>query len=98
MHLEVIKIRVVIDEDVKKFLNKDNISLTINLKAWASWDCPVELKPSVLIGKPSDIFNYDLQIIDDIKIYITKKINSDCFIKLSVINFFGSQNLIATLR
>lgn len=94
----MIGIKFKINENVKKFLKKEQNYITINLKSWSSWDCEVILRPSVLIGKPVNFSDYNVYNLENIEIYVTKKIDYNDSIELFTTNFFGVENLVAVIK
>lgn len=94
----MIKIKVVVDENVKKFLNDDKNFLTVDLKAQVSWDVKSFLKPSVLIGKPVDFSNYIVYKSNEVDIYVSKNIKNTSIIEIKTITLFGLENIVALLK
>lgn len=62
--------KVIIDEKAKKFIeSKGEDSIRLWLDGCGSWG-PSEPKPSVEMGKPEELDDFDLYTVDGIKAYV----------------------------
>lgn len=62
--------KIIIDPKAKKFINsKNEVSITVWVEGCSSWGVG-EPQPSVKMGKPSEIDDYDLYQVDGIDAYV----------------------------